>query len=348
MPCWKPVDEHLEVALQVGEGDAVLVHVDLLGPGGEPAQQREVAAAAAHHLDHEAALRGDGRGLDLVHRAHDVVEGGVAADRQLRGGQVVVDRGGQADHRQVEGGEALALGVQLGDRRVARPAPDHQDAVELVLLDLAGDLVELAVGGLAPVRAELGPAAARPAVDAHPAHLEKSPSTRPRKPLRTPRTWWPRSRVRRSAARTAVFMPGAGPPPCMNAKRKRFFPSTGGWGSARTMVRRVRRAEPKPRPAQRHRPRVVAALHALGDLEGLVDALHERLARHPVVLHPDELGLAARGRGEQLLDRGVAEQRAHVAVEGARRAAPLDVAEDRDAHVLVRAAPAGPCGRARR
>ena len=43
-------------------------------------------------------------------------------------------------------------------------------------------------------------------------------------------------------------MPGAGPPPCMIAKRKRFCPSVGGWGSARTIVRRVRRAEPKPRP----------------------------------------------------------------------------------------------------
>ncbi len=34
----------------------------------------------------------------------------------------------------------------------------------------------------------------------------------------------------------------------MTAKRKRFCPSVGGWGSARTIVRRVRSAEPKPRP----------------------------------------------------------------------------------------------------
>ena len=90
-------------------------------------------------------------------------------------------------------------------------------------------------------------------------------------------------------------------------------------------------------PAQRHRLGVLAGPHALGDLEGLVDALHQRLARDPVVLHPYELGLAARGRGEELLDRRVAEESAHVAVERARRPAPLDVAQDRDPHVLVQA-----------
>ena len=48
----------------------------------------------------------------------------------------------------------------------------------------------------------------------------------------------------------------------------------------------------------------------------------------------DQLRLVG-GRLEQLLDRGVAEHGAEVAVERARRAAALDVAEDRDASVLA-------------
>ena len=162
-----------EVALEVGEGDAVLVHVDALGAGGEAAQEGEVAAAPAHHLDHEAALRGHGGRLDLVHRATMLLRAVSLPIDEIGAGQVVVDRGGEADHRQVEGREPLPLGVELGDRRVARPAADHQDPVDLMLLDVAGDLVELAVGALAAVRPELGAAPARPAVDAHPAHLEE-------------------------------------------------------------------------------------------------------------------------------------------------------------------------------
>ena len=50
----------------------------------------------------------------------------------------------------------------------------------------------------------------------------------------------------------------------------------------------------------------------------------------------DELRLTAR-RVEQLVDGGVPEHGAQVAVERARRAAPLDVAEDRDPGVLAEA-----------
>jgi hypothetical protein len=64
---------------------------------------------------------------------------------------------------------------------------------------------------------------------------------------------------------------------------------------------------------------------------------HERHAGDAVLAHADELRLAL-GRGaEQLEHGGVAEQRAHPAVEGARRAAALHVAEDRHAGVLAEA-----------
>ena len=41
------------------------------------------------------------------------------------------------------------------------------------------------------------------------------------------------------AARTAVFMPGAGPPPCMTASRKRVRPALVGRGAACCIVVRM-------------------------------------------------------------------------------------------------------------
>ena len=88
-------------------------------------------------------------------------------------GRLLLIEAGRQTIGRLKAGKRSRSACSLAIADVARPAADHQDPVDLVLLDVAGDLVELAVGGLAAVRAELGPAAARPAVDAHPAHLEE-------------------------------------------------------------------------------------------------------------------------------------------------------------------------------
>ena len=77
------VGEGVDVGGQVVQRDALLGQVDPLGAGGQPAEQREVAAVAAHHLDDEHPARGD-RGLpDLVDVGDDAVQRRVAADAQF-------------------------------------------------------------------------------------------------------------------------------------------------------------------------------------------------------------------------------------------------------------------------
>ena len=177
-----------------------------------------------------------------------------------------------------------------------------------------------------------------------------SPSTRPAERRCARRARGGRGRARGAARRARrCSCPGAGPPPCMIAKRKRFCPGAGGWGSARTIVRSVRSAEleaarraaPSPRRSRRaftHSATLrVCSTHCISGW---------RVTRLSFI--PMSCGSLPGRRGQQLLDRGVAEQRAHVAVEGARRAAALDVAQDRDAHVLVQPLLQRPCGRARR
>ena len=105
----KAVVQLFHVVLQIFQGDAFFVEIDPLGAGRQPAHQRQVAAVAAHHFDHEAAPLGDRRLFDLVDRFDDVVQGSVCADAQLGAGQVVVDRGRQADDRDIEGRVVLAL-----------------------------------------------------------------------------------------------------------------------------------------------------------------------------------------------------------------------------------------------
>ena len=96
---------------QLLEGDALLVQVHPDRAAGEPAQQGQVAAVAAHGLDHEAAP-GRGAGLpDPVDGVDDQVERAVRADRQLGVGHVVVDGGRQADHRDLERRVPVPLGA---------------------------------------------------------------------------------------------------------------------------------------------------------------------------------------------------------------------------------------------
>ena len=84
------------------QGDAFLVQVHPDGAAGQPAHQREIAAVAAHRLDHEAAP-GRGAGLpDPVDGIDDQIERAVRADREVGVRHVVVDGRRQADHRDLE------------------------------------------------------------------------------------------------------------------------------------------------------------------------------------------------------------------------------------------------------
>ena len=92
-------DHPLDVVGQLLERDALLVQVDPHRAPGQPTQQGQVAAEAAHRLHDEAAT---GRGAGLPHAidgVDDQVERAVGAHRQLRVGDVVVDGGREADRR---------------------------------------------------------------------------------------------------------------------------------------------------------------------------------------------------------------------------------------------------------
>ena len=68
---------------------------------------------------------------------------------------------------------------------------------------------------------------------------------------------------------------------------------------------------------------------------GLMDILHEGRTRHLVVADADELWLAFGCGGEQFPDSGVADDGAHIPIEGAGCAAALDMAQDRHTGVFL-------------
>ena len=99
----KAIDQAFHVFLQIFQGDTLFVDIHPLGAGRQPAHQSQVAARPAHHLDNEDAALSDSRIFDLIHRFDDIIQGGIGADAQLGAGQVVIDRGRQADDRDIEG-----------------------------------------------------------------------------------------------------------------------------------------------------------------------------------------------------------------------------------------------------
>lgn len=131
-----------DVLLQGGQGDPVLGEVHLLRAGSEAGHQRQVAAAAAHRLGHEAPPgRGPGL-LDPVQRPHRAVERGVRADRQLRARQVVVDAGREQHDRHPQRGVVAALGDQLVHGQVGVDPTHHDQRVHLGLLQGPAHRVE--------------------------------------------------------------------------------------------------------------------------------------------------------------------------------------------------------------
>lgn len=166
------VHEVGEVGLEVVEGDAFFVEVDAFGSGGEAAHEGEVAARAAHDFDDEAATCGDCGLFDFIDDFDDVVEGGVGSNAEFGSGEVVVDGGGEADDGDVEGGEVFAFGVESVGGLIACPAADHEDALDAVIFDGAGDGVEVATAGDFAAGAEFCAAHGGPSADAHPVHVD--------------------------------------------------------------------------------------------------------------------------------------------------------------------------------
>ncbi len=82
---------------------------------------------------------------------------------------------------------------------------------------------------------------------------------------------------------------------------------------------------------------VVVSSDGGGDGVGLFDTMHKWRTGDPVAAEPNHCGRAVRAGRQQLLDGGVAQERAQIAIEGAGRAPPLHMPEDRYPRVLPQA-----------
>ncbi len=90
----------------------------------------------------------------------------------------------------------------------------------------------------------------------------------------------------------------------------------------------------KPPTAHVHGLVVVAGADQLGYLLRLAHILHQRRVDDLVVADAEQLRLLLGAGRQDMLHGGRAQHRAHGAIEGARRAAALDVTQQRDARVL--------------
>jgi hypothetical protein len=93
--------------------------------GSTGASGGEVAAVAAHHLDEEDTLVGCRGDTQPVHRFERDVDRRRHADRDVGADQVVVDRGGDADHRQAQAVQCAGTGLRA-------VAADHHQALDAV------------------------------------------------------------------------------------------------------------------------------------------------------------------------------------------------------------------------
>ena len=161
-------DHHHGVAAAVGAGlpqrrahgvlpallGRVLRDQDVVAAAGDRRHQGQVAAVAAHHLDHEAALvagRGAGQRVD---RLDDAVQRGIGADGGVGADQVVVDRADQAGEHQGGvgfgdlpadlpgldqfGEQAGPVGAELVQARERAVPADHHQPVDALLQQVAG------------------------------------------------------------------------------------------------------------------------------------------------------------------------------------------------------------------
>ena len=231
---------------------------------------------------------------------------------------------------------------QLVSRLVGRPAADDQQALDAVRLHGAGDGCDLSVGRHFAAGAQLRAAHRAPAVDAHPVEFLDLVFDQASEAIVHPQDDVPlvdgqpgrrvhgRVHARRGCARGQDRQAQAA---LAGLWRMGQGPEQGAKGAIRLI---------EAAASQRHGPLVVARRDGLGHRARLLDALHQRVAPDAVVAHADHLRLAVRPGRQQLIHGRGADQGAHPAVEGAGRAAALDVAQDRRRarpHAAARPAP---------
>ena len=325
----------LDVLDEVVDGEGLLEYVRLVGAGGEAGRRGQVAAEAAHGLDHEdASLGADRRLLDLVAHLHDLVERCVAADAQVRAGHVVRYGRRYANERYAELGELGAHLVHLQNGGERLEAADDEQAVDLVRAQRFGDALEADLLGVDALAAEQRAAERRPAVHAAPVELldvagdealeavvdgERStplPHTVPHE----------RAHGRVDAARGRAHV----------HHRQRvveLLVALVGLGLQLAQLQARGQIALEAGAAQLDGVHEVALGHRLGHLLGLGDRGHERHVANEVAVERDDNGLALGLGVHQLYDGLGAHARAEHAVEGGRGAAALHVAEHGHARV---------------
>ena len=112
---FEKIDEHL---FSVGD----FRNEDHVGPAAESAVQGDPSGVTSHHFDHHDTFVAACRGVQAVERIDHHFDGGVKAEGHVRGGQIIVDRLGHADHR-----HARFLQLQGGAERSV-PADTDQGA----------------------------------------------------------------------------------------------------------------------------------------------------------------------------------------------------------------------------
>ena len=133
-----------------------------------------------------------------------------------------------------------------------------------------------------------------------------------------------------------MFIPGAGPPPCTTASRNRRRPAGVGRGAACCMVRRISNDSRKLPPRNTIAPSKSCALMRSATAwvcatQSISGELTTWLPRMPDQLRRGVGGSSVSSRSTAAWPSSGAQ----VAVEGARCAAALHVAEDRDPGVLA-------------
>ena len=165
----------LEVAADLIDVEWLLGNEDLGRPAGDPGVGCDPSGVAAHHLADDHPVVRLGRGVQPVDGLRGDLHGGVKAERDLGGGQVVVDRLRHPDDRH-------ALVRQLAGDAEGVLAPDGHQGVDALGAQRVERLRHAAVDlvGIGPRRAEDGPAARQDAaaaldVEDHGAILDHAP-----------------------------------------------------------------------------------------------------------------------------------------------------------------------------
>ena len=106
------------------DGNGLLGDQDDVGPACHAGQKRDPAGVAAHHFAHHDAVMGLGGGVEPVDGLGRDRKRRVEPERVVGGGEVVVDRFGDAHDRRI------VLSVQAGGHAEGVLAADHDQGIQ--------------------------------------------------------------------------------------------------------------------------------------------------------------------------------------------------------------------------